>query len=224
MSPKVPKAYLEARRVEILEAATKCFMERGFHNTTMQDIYKATNLSPGAVYNYFGSKEDIVAAAAEMSQQHNTAMITEAASGNTDETLSNLGHLFLSFAKQIDLAKAASVDFALYSEANHNQRIREALRKGQDAVIAKLVERVEYNQCVGVFNDRLNAMAITRVLISIFQGVEIQKILDPNFDLDSYGAVYEAMVDGTFSRPQKVHKRGNKSGPKRKLADKEVQE
>ena len=59
MSPKVPKAYLEARRIEILEAATKCFMEKGFHNTTMQDIYKATSLSPGAVYNYFGSNKEV---------------------------------------------------------------------------------------------------------------------------------------------------------------------
>ena len=62
MSPKVPEAYLEARRTEILEAAHKCFMEKGFHYTTMQDIYKAASLSPGAVYNYFSSKEELFAA------------------------------------------------------------------------------------------------------------------------------------------------------------------
>ena len=63
MSPKVSEAYIETRRNEILEAAFKCFSEKGFHNTTMQDIYKTANLSPGAVYNYFSSKEDIVIAA-----------------------------------------------------------------------------------------------------------------------------------------------------------------
>jgi len=60
MSPSVPKAYLEARTAEIIEAAIKCFMEKGFHNTTMQDIYDATSLSPGAVYNYFENKEDML--------------------------------------------------------------------------------------------------------------------------------------------------------------------
>jgi AcrR family transcriptional regulator len=63
MSPKVPKAYLEARMAEIMEAAIKCFMEKGFHNTTIQDIYKAICLSPGAAYNYFENRDDILAAA-----------------------------------------------------------------------------------------------------------------------------------------------------------------
>ena len=65
MSPKVPEAYLTARRNEIIHAASHCFAEKGFHNTTMQDIYDATGLSPGAVYNYFSNKEDIVAATVE---------------------------------------------------------------------------------------------------------------------------------------------------------------
>ena len=203
MSPKVPKAYLEARRSEILEAAAKCFMEKGFHNTTMQDIYNATNLSPGAVYNYFSSKEDIVSAAVEMSQERNSAMIAGAASGNPDQALSKVGQSFLTFAKQADITKAAGVDFALYSEANRNPRIREALRMGQDAVITKLVELVKHNQRLGVFNDRLDAEAITRVLISIFVGIEIHKTLDPDFDLDSYAAVFEAIVEGTFSKSRK---------------------
>jgi AcrR family transcriptional regulator len=140
MSPKVPKAYLDARRAEILEAAAKCFMEKGFHNTTMQDIYRATNLSPGAVYNYFGSKEDIVFAAIEMSQERNSTMIESAALGNPDQALARVGQVFLYFAKQTDLTKAAGIDFALYSEAGHNARIREALRAGQDTVMAKIVD------------------------------------------------------------------------------------
>jgi TetR/AcrR family transcriptional regulator, transcriptional repressor of aconitase len=206
MSPKVPKAYLEARRAEILEAAAKCFIEKGFHNTTMQDIYAATNLSPGAVYNYFSSKEDIVAAAADMSQQRNIAMIAAAASGDAEEALSNLSRLFLSFAKEIDLAKAASVDFALYSEAFRNRRIAETLRKAQDAMISQLVDLVKHGQDVGVFNNDLEAEAISRVLISVFVGIEVHKAIDPDFDFDSYGAVCEAMVNGTFSKRRKGKK------------------
>lgn len=60
MSPKVPEAYPLARRAEILEADLECFMGKGFLNTTMKDIYRFTNLSPGAIYNCFSSKEDIV--------------------------------------------------------------------------------------------------------------------------------------------------------------------
>src|SRR5512135_3179057 len=114
MSPRVPKAYLEARTAEIIESAIKCFMKKGFHNTTMQDIYEATSLSPGAVYNYFENKEDIVTAAVRMSQKRNRDAIAAAASGIPEEALSRLGQIYFSWAREADLARAASLDFDLY--------------------------------------------------------------------------------------------------------------
>jgi AcrR family transcriptional regulator len=58
--PKVSQAHRDARRAQILEAAIICFSRRGFHSATMQDIVRQSRLSPGAIYNYFASKEDSV--------------------------------------------------------------------------------------------------------------------------------------------------------------------
>ena len=58
--PKVTQAHLEARRQQILDAAFGCFARQGFHQTTMQDICREAELSPGAVYRYFDSKEAII--------------------------------------------------------------------------------------------------------------------------------------------------------------------
>ncbi len=212
MSPRVPKAYLEARRAEILEAAAKCFMEKGFHNTTMQDIYKTTKLSPGAVYNYFRNKEEIVSAAVEMSQQRNSAIITAAASGNPDQALKQVSQSFIDLAKQIDMVKAAAVDLALYSEAIRNQRVREILRAGHDAIITKLVELVKHYQRLGMFNKLLDPMAISQAFISLSVGIEIHKALNPDFNLDSYAAVIEAIIEGNFSQPGKKNRRISKPG------------
>ena len=52
------------RRREILDAALFCFRRRGFHQATMQEICAEAGLSPGALYRYFGSKADIIAAIA----------------------------------------------------------------------------------------------------------------------------------------------------------------
>ncbi len=215
MSPNVPKAYLEARRTEILEAALKCFKEKGFHNTTMQDIYKATSLSPGAVYNYFCSKEDIVSEAVEASRKRNLEVIAQAASGNPEEALNNLGRSYFSYAREAGFADEASVDFALYSEASRNRRIHEALRKNHDAVISNLAELVKLIQKAGIFNDNLDAAAVARVLFSILTGSEIHKALDHDFDMDSYAAVFESIIKGGFSKPGKRSGRGAKPGNKR---------
>ncbi|MBN1855626.1 MAG: TetR/AcrR family transcriptional regulator [Dehalococcoidia bacterium] len=203
MSPRVPRVYLELRQAEIVEAAITCFMEKGFHNTTMQDIYKASKLSPGAVYNYFRNKEDIVSAAVEISQKRNTEMITKAASGDLEDVLVNLGHLYFTCARDADFARSASVDFAIYAEACRNERIHAALRMNQDAVIANLVELIKRDQLAGVFNDKLDAVAIARVLFGILMAVEFHKSLEPDLDMDSYAAVFEAIVKGTFSMPRK---------------------
>src|SRR5262249_729393 len=53
------------RRREILDAALYCFRRRGFHQATMQEICAEANMSPGALYRYFSSKADIIAAIAE---------------------------------------------------------------------------------------------------------------------------------------------------------------
>src|SRR5215212_6087280 len=60
--PKVTEEHVEARRRQILSAALRCFARQGFHRTTMQDIFREADLSPGAVYSYFKSKDELVAA------------------------------------------------------------------------------------------------------------------------------------------------------------------
>ena len=48
------------RRIrEILEAARKIFISKGYLNTTMLDIAKEAELSRGTLYLYFNSKEEI---------------------------------------------------------------------------------------------------------------------------------------------------------------------
>ncbi len=48
-----------ARRQEILQAADKIFMQRGFAQATLDDIAEEADLSKGAIYWYFKSKEEL---------------------------------------------------------------------------------------------------------------------------------------------------------------------
>ena len=52
----------EARREQILGVCMQCFAAKGFHQTSMRDICAALEMSPGALYRYFDSKESIIAA------------------------------------------------------------------------------------------------------------------------------------------------------------------
>ena len=63
--PKVTQEHLDARRLQIIDAAGRCFARQGFHATTMQDVLRESELSTGAVYRYFRGKNELVAAVAE---------------------------------------------------------------------------------------------------------------------------------------------------------------
>ena len=55
----------EARRAEIVSAATAAFAERGIAHTAVSDIVKAAGVAQGTFYLYFKSKDDVVVAVAE---------------------------------------------------------------------------------------------------------------------------------------------------------------
>ncbi|MBM4331366.1 MAG: TetR/AcrR family transcriptional regulator [Deltaproteobacteria bacterium] len=53
-------ALVKQRREEIIQAASKIFIEKGYHVATIRDICKASGLGPGTLYNYIKKKEDIL--------------------------------------------------------------------------------------------------------------------------------------------------------------------
>jgi len=53
------------RRLEILDAAQRCFARSGFHGASMQEICAEAEMSPGNLYRYFPSKEALIAGICE---------------------------------------------------------------------------------------------------------------------------------------------------------------
>jgi len=51
----------ERRRQQIIVAAKRVFSDKGFNKTTMEDIAKEAELSPGTLYLYFKNKEELYA-------------------------------------------------------------------------------------------------------------------------------------------------------------------
>ncbi len=52
----------EERRGEIIEAARRLFLTKGYDNTTMQDVMHHLQIAKGTIYHYFNSKEQLLEA------------------------------------------------------------------------------------------------------------------------------------------------------------------
>jgi AcrR family transcriptional regulator len=54
------KALVKERRNHIVRCSTKVFTKKGYDRTNMRELAKACDMSAGALYHYFGSKEEIL--------------------------------------------------------------------------------------------------------------------------------------------------------------------
>src|SRR5215472_5889793 len=59
----IPRTHVDGRsgapRRVILRAALECFADKGFAETTLDDVRKRSGISIGSIYHHFGSKEQI---------------------------------------------------------------------------------------------------------------------------------------------------------------------
>ena len=61
----------------ILDTATRLFLQKGYDETTLQDIIDATKLSKGAIYHHFASKEAILISVVDRMGDFNSAVLAE---------------------------------------------------------------------------------------------------------------------------------------------------
>lgn len=54
------EALVKERRDHIVRCSTKVFTKKGYDRTNMRELAKACEMSAGALYHYFGSKEEIL--------------------------------------------------------------------------------------------------------------------------------------------------------------------
>jgi AcrR family transcriptional regulator len=195
--PKVQPEYLELRRQEIIDASAACFARNGFHRTTMQDICTEVNLSPGAVYRYFQSKEEIINAMCTRGHEGDVATIGEAM--KLDSTLDTFDELLrVFFSSGVEDREFCALMVELISEARHNVMISDAVREGWTQTMEPLKELVVKAQAQGDINPELNPADVVRVMLGVYQGLVLQSLLEPGMDIDGYALTVRALFNGTF--------------------------
>lgn len=112
--------YPEETVKRILDVAQRLFLEKGYENTSIQDIIDGLGgLSKGAVYHHFRSKEDIFNAVGD---RYNERVVEELREVRDDKTLSGYGKLKEMF--QLSLATAdRDVMFTVAPDMIDNPRL-----------------------------------------------------------------------------------------------------
>jgi TetR/AcrR family transcriptional repressor of uid operon len=170
--PRVSDQYMARRRDEILDAAKTCFAREGFHATSMRDIYRECGLSPGAVYNHFASKEEIVRALGE--EQLREAQAQRDALELIEDPIEALRLLSSGSREQLVREVDLLLQLQLAGEAVRNESIADVTRRAFEATLETVVGLIGRAQRTGDLDPRVDTDALARVLVGVFQGVVVQ--------------------------------------------------
>jgi len=177
--PKLKPATQRARREHILDAAEVCFARSGFHRTTMQDICKEALISPGALYVYFSSKEDLIAGITERDRAAFAERFAElSAAPDFMKSLSDLGNHY--FDEEPAYKRTMCLEVGL--ESTRNPKVGEIYRSVDRYVedcFQKLFARLAAE---GRIAPDLDIPTLAQVFSVIGDGMFMRRAVDPGFD------------------------------------------
>jgi AcrR family transcriptional regulator len=199
--PKVSKEYLDSRRSEILDAALVCFSREGFHPTTMQDIVRESGLSPGAIYNYFKSKEEIIEAIANQRHLKEKRLVTETIdTGPADQALARLRDAFLDELDNPKERLRRRVSVQLWAEAQRNPSIRRVVRRSFEEPRKLITAALIRAQRQGAIADLADPDALACFVIAAFHGLVLQREWNDKFSAEPFKVLLSSLLQAVSVR------------------------
>lgn len=186
--PKLKPEELEARRREILDAARACFLRSGFHQTTTDDICREAAITPGGLYHYFSSKEEIITAVIKQTAQDVVRRLHELIEQQKDaqSAYREVGAFFLQAVQGPETDNVTRLDLEIFSEATKNPNLEEISREAWGLRREWLETLIRRGVSEGVYeNPDVNPRGLSSLLMATLIGMRIGKLLwKDEFDLE----------------------------------------
>lgn len=194
--PRVSAEHMAARRQQILHAAEHCFSKTGFQRTTMPEIIAESGLSTGAVYNYFKSKDEIIAAIADDRHVREQAQIAEVVAGQTIAgAIRSLVSVFSSELATIEGRQQRRIGVFTWAEALLNKDIARPIREGVSGPRDAIAALVEVSNAQTKRQPPLDPDATARTFLALFHGFVLQSLWDPDTPTDAMADVVNQIVE-----------------------------
>jgi AcrR family transcriptional regulator len=185
--PRVSQAHLDARREQILTAARSLFARNGFEATSMQDIFRESGLSTGAVYRYFRSRDEIVEAIAQqaLGMVHAVLddMLTTEPPAPLEDDLARVAELIQSISGSDGMLR---VTVQLWGQALFKPEIGSLARGGYGELRTGVTRLVRRAQQTGQVAPDADAAQLGQVLFAVLLGFIVQRLLLQDVDAEGF--------------------------------------
>src|ERR1043165_8049013 len=179
------------RRSEILSAAQTCFASSGFHQTSMQEICAEAGMSPGNLYRYFRSKEDIIAGIAERDRAETAQNFAAVEQGNFFDGLAALAKQHLVERSLEEVALCAEI----MAESRRNPAVARIYQDIAADVRARFIALMKTAAERGEIRRDLDLDGVVTVLFALADGLSWRRAVEPNFNTEAVMPLVLALVE-----------------------------
>jgi TetR/AcrR family transcriptional repressor of uid operon len=177
------------RRSEILEAAQTCFARSGFHQTSMQEICAEAGMSPGSLYRYFRSKEEIIAGIAERDRADAAEQFAAVGNGNFFDGLAALAQHHLVERSTEEVALCAEI----MAESRRNPAVARIYQDMEADVRERFTTMLRSAAERGEIRD-IDFDGTVTVLFALADGLSWRRAVEPSFNAEAVMPIVLGMV------------------------------
>ncbi|WP_068878689.1 MULTISPECIES: TetR/AcrR family transcriptional regulator [unclassified Phenylobacterium] len=196
--PVTKRTDADARRQQIVDAASACARRSGFHGASMAEIAQTAGLSVGQIYRYFENKEAIIAAIVA----RNTAEMRDIFTEMQDAGEPLLDKILAKCVSAVDDAydrDRAALMLEVAAEAARNPAVA-AIVESADAEERRmklaLIERVLPPGC-----DPAEGLARSEVTSMLFDGMTVRGVNNPGADRQAIARVLRTAIRCVLTAP-----------------------
>lgn len=192
LAPKPAGSAGSEQRRRILEAAIGCFASAGFHGTSMHEICSAAQMSPGALYRYFPSKEAIIEAIAESEREQNAAYFQrlEVETG----VLANFLDVGIAYLRDMVGSPMCALCAEVRAEAQRNPRVRAMFERNHQDVRSRFRAMLERARTQGEIARDVDLDVVVTLLLAMGDGLLSRMPFDPEMAPDRIEAGLKELV------------------------------
>ncbi len=160
------------RKTQIIRAAAKCFAKKGIHQTSMQEICGAANISAGALYRYFASKDAIILSMAESEKNANEQLITHL--DNSSDVVEGLCQALPSIVAILSNREYGRLAIEISAETSRNPAMAKLFQSNDTQLKTAMIKALKAGQNQGVVNKDLDVKGAVYVILAMFDGITLR--------------------------------------------------
>jgi TetR/AcrR family transcriptional repressor of uid operon len=170
------------RRLEILDAAQRCFARAGFHGASMQEICAQAGMSPGNLYRYFPSKEALIAGICERNRAEaaDSFLAVDRAPGFFEGLAALARHHLVERPEE-----EAGLCAEIMAESRRNPEIARLHSELERDIKTRLIDMLRRAAGRGEISSEVDLDGAATMLMVLADGMSWRRASDPSFKAEA---------------------------------------